>query len=626
MRRILVLTALILASATTWADNYLYYHYSTVDKTAQVTNKDNFGNKVTYSGDIDIPDVVTLDGIEYKVTDILPSTFYNTSITSVKLGNNIKQIHGEAFRYCRNLTEITIPASVDSIGAWAFSDCGIKNVKIEDGEMPLKLWDWAGYCIFAGNPLETVYLGRNYISNGRPFRGFTTMKSVTVSDIVTAIQSEEFRGSKGIREVKLGENITEIGKSAFYDCDTLYSITLPESVLTLGEYAFYNCDTLTWINIPSQVSFIGGEAFRYCTYLDNISIPASVDSIGAWAFSSTGIRNIRIEDGEKPLKLWEWAGYCIFASAPLETVYLGRNYISNGRPFRGFTTMKSVTVSDIVTAIQSEEFRGSKGIREVKLGENITEIGKSAFYDCDTLYSITLPESVLTLGEYAFYNCDTLTWINIPSNVNLIGGEAFRYCRYLAEVTIPASVDSIGAWAFSSTGLKNVAISDGETPLKLWEWAGYSIFSGDALESLYLGRDYTCNAQPFREFQTMKALSIGSAITSLQSGAFEKCSGLEKIFCYNDIPPTCGQKVFSGVNKQLCYLYVPAMSIDLYKAAYTWNEFFNVGETSVMNLKACENAIDGMWFDLNGRQMESSKPGLNILRTKNGKAIKVFIP
>ncbi|MBO6078026.1 MAG: leucine-rich repeat domain-containing protein, partial [Bacteroidaceae bacterium] len=232
MRRILILTALILASATTWADNYLYYIYSTGSKTAQVTNKDNFGNKVTYSGDIDIPDVVTLDGIEYKVTDILPSTFYNTSITSVKLGNNIKQIHGEAFRYCRNLTEITIPASVDSIGAWAFSDCGIKNVKIEDGEMPLKLWDWAGYCIFAGNPLETVYLGRNYISNGRPFRGFTTMKSVTVSDIVTAIQSEEFRGSKGIREVKLGENITEIGKSAFYDCDTLYSITLPESVLT----------------------------------------------------------------------------------------------------------------------------------------------------------------------------------------------------------------------------------------------------------------------------------------------------------------------------------------------------------------------------------------------------------
>ena len=794
MRRILVLTVLILASLTATADNVLNYILNTGDKTAYVTyHVDKDKNRIKYSGDIVIPDVITRDGIEYKVTEIVGSTFRdNTLVTSVVLGNNLKLIHknafegctgiseitipasvdsigewafsgsglksvtfedgdnviklweyagygifhnnpletvylgrnyksgdrpfrdfktlknvtvsdkvsvlqknefrscrgirrvslganiteigdgafygcdslvsiklpdlvtsigseafkycdtlssinipskvkiiyGDAFEYCRKLQDIIIPASVDTIGGWAFANSGLKNVTIEDGDSPLKLWDYAGYGIFHNDPLETVYLGRNYQSGDRPFRDFKTLKNVTVSDKVNALQKNEFRSSRGIRKVSLGANITEIGDGAFYGCDSLVSIKLPDLVTSIGSEAFKYCDTLSSINIPSKVKIIYGDAFEYCRKLQDIIIPASVDTIGGWAFANSGLKNVTIEDGDSPLKLWDYAGYGIFHNYPLETVYLGRNYQSGDRPFRDFKTLKNVTVSDKVSVLQKNEFRSSRGIRKVSLGANITEIGDGAFYSCDSLISIKLPDLVTSIGSEAFKYCDTLSSVNIPSKVKIINGDAFEYCRKLQNITIPASVDTIGGWAFANSGLKNVTIEDGDTPLKLWEYAGYGIFHNNPLETVYLGRNYICGSRPFKGYKTIKQVSIGSPVEKLQSGEFENCGNLEKIYCYRETPPSCTTAInaFKGVNKQTCILYVPEQSINLYKAADVWREFYSI-VSGVKNIFSEQEAsTNGQWFDLNGRQMKSSKPGLNILRTKNGKAIKVFIP
>ena len=553
--------------------------------------------------------------------------FYHCDTLSfVNIPSKVFQIGGEAFRYCHGLENIVIPASVDTIGAWAFCNSGLKNVRFDDSDRPVRLWDYAGYCIFSSSPLETVYLGRNYISGGRPFRGFSTLQTVTVSDMVNSLQSEEFMDSYGLRNVRLGANIAEIGKSAFYNCDTLYAITLPESVLRIGDYAFYHCDTLSFINIPSHVYQIGGEAFRYCSDLESISIPASVDTIGAWAFCNSGLKNVKFADGEAKIKLWDYAGYCIFSSSPLETVYLGRNYISGGRPFRGFPTLKNVIVSDMVTTLQTEEFKNSQGLRIVMLGANISEIGNSAFEHCDTLASIRLPESVLRIGDYAFYRCDSLSVINIPSHVYQIGGDAFRYCSDLESITIPASVDTIGAWAFSDAGLKNVRFDDSETPIKLWDYAGYCIFNACPLDNVYLGRNYISGGRPFRGFTTMKTATIGRLVNNLQTSEFEGCKNLKTIYSLNEIPPTCASKVFYGVNKNTCILSVPTQSIDLYKAAYAWNEFFNI-EDAVNDIRIDgKAAIDnGAWFNMNGQRLDNAKRGMNILRTEDGKAVKIFM-
>ena len=231
---------------------------------------------------------------------------------------------------------------------------------------------------------------------------------------------------------------------------------------------------------------------------------------------------------------------------------------------------------------------------------------------------------VTGIAPSTFYGNSGVTSVVIGENVTFIGGEAFRYCSGLESITIPASIDSIGAWAFSNSGLKNVRFEDGETPIKLWDYAGYCIFSSSPLETVYLGRNYISGGRPFGGFKTIKTAYISSYVEKMQVGEFEGCTGLESIYSYRDIPPTCDSRVFKNVNKENCKLYVPEMSIDLYKNAYAWNEFFNV-ETVIKDILTDQDAaVNGTWFDLNGRRLDNLNRGINILRTKDGKAVKVL--
>ena len=69
----------------------IYYHFNTETKTADVI-------KYSYEGDIVIPSSVTLRGVNYSVTSI---------------ANN-------AFNGCKQVTSVTFPNSITSIGNYAF--------------------------------------------------------------------------------------------------------------------------------------------------------------------------------------------------------------------------------------------------------------------------------------------------------------------------------------------------------------------------------------------------------------------------------------------------------------------------------------------------------------------------
>jgi len=63
-------------------------------------------------------------------------------------------------------------------------------------------------------------------------------------------------------------------------------------------------------------------------------------------------------------------------------------------------------------------------------------------------------------------------------------------------------------------------------------------------------------------------------LTSIGSSAFNGCRGITNFICRATTPPTLGANAFSMVPTN-CSIYVPAESVDTYKAASGWSDRAN---------------------------------------------------
>jgi len=216
--------------------------------------------------------------------------YANKTLTVVEIADKL-------FNYRSELTGITIPNTITSIGNEMFSRCTkLERVKIDDGDYVLEL----GLDIFFLCPIKSLYVGRNLLYDisdkyDLPFYGIKTLKEVTIGKSVTEIGHGAFYNCSGLTSITIGNSVTKIGSYAFSGCSGLTSITIPNSVTEIGGYAFYNCSGLTSITIPNSVTEIGGYAFYNCSGFTSITIPNSVTEIGDWVFGGcSGLTSITI--------------------------------------------------------------------------------------------------------------------------------------------------------------------------------------------------------------------------------------------------------------------------------------------------------------------------------------------
>ena len=210
--------------------NYVLYPES---KTASVAYWRVTGSILSvYSGDMVIPEEIEYNGDTYTVTGIYDDAFNRAyDLTSISLPKTILSIGRCAFAECKSLTSITIPESVTTIADFAFSDCtGLTSVTI---------------------PSSVTNLGK------QTFRRCTNLTSVTLHCPTVSLYA--FRDSPFIKELILGDEVKTIDVWAFIGCTGLTSLTIPSGVKYIRDCAFANCSSLTdvfclAVDVPSASS------------------------------------------------------------------------------------------------------------------------------------------------------------------------------------------------------------------------------------------------------------------------------------------------------------------------------------------------------------------------------------
>ena len=149
-------------------------------------------------------------------------TYIPQTLTSVKItGKNVTRIAANAFKDCSQLTSITIPASVTSIGDGAFSSGKINSLYITD------IAKWC-QIEFEANSAHPLYIADPRINN-------TTVKNLYLNDAL-------------VKNLVIPVGVKKIKAHAFRNCTSITDIDIPNTVTSIGDYAFYYCKNLTRIN------------------------------------------------------------------------------------------------------------------------------------------------------------------------------------------------------------------------------------------------------------------------------------------------------------------------------------------------------------------------------------------
>lgn len=423
--------------------------------------RENNSNPNVINGYV-ISDEVTEVTIPTSIKTIGADAFRNSkslkkvNITDVAgTASTLEVIEEYAFSGCANLTDINIPKTVTRIASNAFSDCTSLNEGLVFSE-------------FVNTPgIPTLAIQQN------AFLGCTSLTSITFPNQLLSIGAHAFEGCNSLATVRFAEDagIDTIGEYAFGN-SAIKEITVPASVKAVNNYAFDHCVNLRAVYLMREITAeITTLTASYRNVFNGITSPhlkvyvpenayGSYRGATGWSQKTVVVNSItedkqfayKINEGGNSVTLTAYLGESKELVIPRSIKIAGYDYtVTAIAEYFGNENITSVAFSEgcMVTSINDYAFSGCSSLGIIHIPNVVAEVGKYAFEDCVSLYDVVLSETLVELSEYTFFNCRSLEEIAIPVAITSIGNATFYNCVNLVRIVIfNPVVNPLGNMAF----------------------------------------------------------------------------------------------------------------------------------------------------------------------------------
>lgn len=306
----------------------------------------------------------------------------------------------------------------------------------------------------------------------------------------------------------------------------LTTVTLPTSLKAIGYAAFAGCTSLKNITFPASLHKIGDEAFNSCTALTEVSIGGNITQVGSGAFERcSNLTTVVIN--------------------PTSSMILG------DKAFMACSKLTNLTLGPQVTAVGDKTFTGCTSLKQVNVmdGSYLASIGEQAFYKSGLKsFNFSATPRLTHMGAWAMAQTQ-LTSVDLPSSVRNIDEGVLFYNTKLSKISLPKSLSYLpdymlaGCKALSTTSFMTQNLSS----------------VGDY--ALYNQEQHSAITVPFKVYYIgTRAMAGMTGLSSITSEALEV--------------PELGDEVWAGINQSTVTLNVNKESLNNYKQAPQWQDFF----------------------------------------------------
>jgi len=502
--------------------------------------------------------------IPYGVNVIPQYTFNGALFTTVTVPCSVASLGASAFSSCRHLTTIEfLDAQSGEISATTLSlnegdtfhaaiyDC----TQLEFVRFPLRLAQFSEAAIIGCSRLSTIIIGQDgqrgdvYMSKAVYDENNKMIGSVVLDKLGTTLLfvPRGFMGEEvyedGVyvgRALKIPQGVQTIAPYAFgakiADRAARANIVyVPDTVTLIETSAFANCGAL--VNVIFQGTkdsydlVIKTEAFINCSALKDLSLPENLTTIERCAFAgtvslSTVYLNANRDSVQYAQQSFGTKTYYAYDSVCyVREVYLGENFPQiNFTDVFGINTLKRVYVAE-----NSKHYNiDSDG---VVFDNAMTRV---MFFPKDKLEEYTIPHGVMGIEKYVFKDADLLQKITIPNTMQQIGLYAFEDCDKLSQVVFVTGGSNnlyIGESAFSNCKvLDNVTIV--ARTLTIYKNAFYGCSNLKTLEfeeRIGTAKALTIGYMAFANTDVTGDIVLPRGLTTIENMAFLNCANLTSV-------------------------------------------------------------------------------------------------